>query len=390
MRQLQKIRHDSARTSADQPKRLKFGPNVYIAQTQPGFETVAWGEIASRYGSPHKAIASSARDLGRRSVPDRAGMCIFSAPSPDPLRSMRTAEDIFAVAGYRHGIAPDSASLDRIRVAAREAPFVDDALAAHTRILPGSRAGRRLRYRVIARMVAEHEFRRSDLKRAVERGIGERGDHAWRLEEGTADVEFWATLFADELLIAVRLSDERMRHREYKVAHMPGSLRPSVAAALAWLSAPQAEDIVLDPLCGTGTILIERAHLGRYKLLIGSDHDRDALAAARENVGPRYQPLELHSWDAAAIPLPAGGANKIITNLPWGMRHGSHEENRRLYPRILAEFKRVVARGGLVVMLTGETSLMGDLIMRGVIRPQKILRVSILGAPAAIYVWRPA
>lgn len=374
---------------AEATRPLRFGPNVYIAQTQPGFEAIAWTEIAALYSSEEGARAPLARELARRSVPDRAGMCIFSAPRPDPLRALRTVEDIFAVVGYRHALGSEL-SLERVRAAAREAPFIDDAIVAHTRMLPGSRGGRRLRYRVVSRMTGDHQFRRSEFKRAVERGIEERGDHTWRLVDDDADLEFWATIFANELLLAVRLSDEHMRHRQYKIAHRPGSLRPSAAAALAWLSAPRPDDVLLDPFCGAGTILIERAHLGRYKLLIGSDRDSDALAAARENIGPRYKPIELHSWDALALPLPDGSVNKIATNLPWGIRHGSHGENRRLYPQMLAEFRRVLAPGGLVVMLTGESRLIGNLMIRGLFRPERIIHVSILGAPATVYVWRPA
>jgi 23S rRNA G2445 N2-methylase RlmL len=237
-------------------------------------------------------------------------------------------------------------------------------------------------------MTGEHEFRRVDFKRAIERGIAERGDHTWRLSETEAEVEFWATMFADEVIIAVRLSDERMRHRDYKIVHIPGSLRPSVAAALAWLSGPAGDDVMIDPLCGAGTVLVERAHLEHYKLLIGSDHDREALQAAGANIGPRYKPVELHPWDAVALPLPDRSVSKVVTNLPWGKRHGSHEENRRLYPRLIAEFRRIVGVGGTIVMLTGETRLMSNLIARRLLRPEKILRVSVLGAPAAVYVCR--
>jgi hypothetical protein len=52
------------------------------------------------------------------------------------------------------------------------------------------------------------------------------------------------------------------------------------------------------------------------------------------------------------------------------------------------EFKRVIRKGGLIVMLTAETGLMSELARRGVLRAEKILRVSILGAPAAVYVCR--
>jgi tRNA (guanine6-N2)-methyltransferase len=361
---------------------LRLAPDTYIAHTQPGLEGVVWDEISARSG------VDGARELGRRVIPDRAGMCVFRARQTEPLRHLRTAEDLFYLVGYKRGLAGDSDAREHIRAMAREAPFVDRALDTMVNVRPGSRSGRRLRFRVVARMAGEHDFRRIDFKRAVEQGIAERGDHSWRLTEGDADVEIWATMLANDAMLALRLSDERMRHREYKVAHAPGSLRPSVAAAMAWLSRPADEDIVLDPMCGTGTILIERALIGRYAKLIGSDRDAAMLEAARENIGPRYKPIELHPWDAAAIPLPDGSVSRVITNLPWGIRHGSHEENRRLYPRLLVEFQRLVRKDGAIVILTGETRLMNNVSARAGFRPEKILRVSILGARAAIYVWR--
>ncbi len=386
------------------PKPFKFGPHIYLAQTQPGFEPIAWNEIAGRFDR------DGAAELGRRYVPDRVGMTIFSAPRIARLKLVRTVEDFFAVIAYRRfpvtpldpalKYFPKSAAerdaderlasktLDRVRTAGRDARFIEEALAAHVSLVPGSRAGKRLHYRVIARMAGEHPFRRVDLQRAVERGIGDRDDHSWQLGGEDADVEFWATMFPGEFILTLRLSDERLRHRDYKVAHLPGSLRPSVASALGWLSEPAPDDVVLDPLCGAGTVLVERAHLGRYRQLIGGDSNPVSLAAARENVGPRYKPIALHSWDATSIALEAASVDKVVTNLPWGMRHGSHAENRRIYPHLIDEFQRVVKPGGLIVMLTAETRLMADLMSRGAFRPHKILRVSILGAPASIYVVR--
>jgi 23S rRNA G2445 N2-methylase RlmL len=304
---------------------------------------------------------------------------------------MRSAEELFAMVNYRNGLAPERIVLDRIRAVARDAPYVEAALAARMRVLPGSRSGTRLKFRVISRMAGDHEFRRSEFQRAIERGIGERSDRSWRLVADDADVEFWATLIDSELILAIRLSDEQMRQRDYKVAHIPGSLRPSVAAALGILSRPELDDVVLDPFCGAGTVLIERAHLGRYQLLIGGDTDSSALDAARENIGPRYKPIELHAWDAAAIPLSDNSVSRIVTNLPWGLKHGSHADNRRLYPRVFREFARLMRLGGVCVMLTGETRLMGEGLRASPLRLEQTIRVSILGARAAIYVCsRPA
>jgi tRNA (guanine6-N2)-methyltransferase len=363
-----------------QPHPIRFGPNLYIAHTQPGFEAIAADEIATRI--------SAAREITRRVVPDRAGMTIFFAPTPDKLGVLRTAEDLFGLAGYRAGVGPENKELDKIRGASREAPLVEAALVARVKVTPGTRAGRRLKFRVIARMAGEHEFRRVDFQRAVERGILERSDHTWRLEEEGADVELWATMIDSEFFLTVRLSDDAMRHREYKAAHRPASLRASSAAALAWLSEPRDDDVVLDPFCGAGTILIERAHLGRYAMLLGSDRDAAALAAARVNVGARYKPIQLENWDAGALPLGDASVNKIVTNLPWGLRYGSHGENRKLYPIWMREFARVLKPGGMMVMLTAEWRLMRELERTRKFAPSKIIRVSVLGKSAAIYVCR--
>ena len=361
---------------------LRIGADTFIAHTQPGFETVAWSEIAAK--------VADAREIGQRGVPERNGMVIFSASHIDSLAKLRTVEDVFALAAYRHSLSTDRIGLEQARAAARGAPFVEEGLEARVRLMPGSRAGKRLSFRVVTRINGPQEFRRVDLQHAIERGIGERGDRRWALAGDEAEVEFWATLLGDELLLAIRLSDEHMRHRDYKAAHRPASLRPSVAAAMAWLSEPGDEDVVLDPMCGAGTILIERAHLRRYRMLLGGDSDPEALAAARINVGPRYKPIELKPWDASAMPLADASVDKIVTNLPWGIKAGTRAENRRLYPRLIAEFNRVMRPGGRMVLLTSETSLMRALIARDSLKVNRIFAVTILGRAAAIYVCRSA
>jgi tRNA (guanine6-N2)-methyltransferase len=360
---------------------LRLRRRLFIAQTQPGFESVAWSEIHARI--------PQAREFARRVVADRAGMTIFSSERTEPLRALRCSEDILALVGYSGDIGADAAALDRVRRTVREAPFMADALGARIVFDPTARAGRRLRFRVVARQAGEHDYRRVDLKRTVERAMEERGDHTWRLDEQDADVELWVTQLGAELMVAVRLSDERMRHRDYKVAHRPGSLRPAVAAAMAWLSEPRDDDIVLDPFCGTGTILIERAHLGRYAVLIGADRDPAAVRAALQNIGPRYKPIEIHGdWDAGAMPIGDGSVNKIVTNLPWGIRHGSHSENRRRYGDWMAEMKRVLAADGKMVVLSAEWRLMRDAIERAGLVAEAIMRVTILGVAASVYVCR--
>ena len=92
----------------------------------------------------------------------------------------------------------------------------------------------------------------------------------------------------------------------------------------------------------------------------------------------------------ATVPLPIADdeVTRIITNLPSGRKTGSHSDNRRLYPRLLREFRRVLAPGGLMVLMTSESRLMRDLFDEHQIIPSSILTVTIHGAPASIYVCR--
>src|SRR3989344_363953 len=107
-----------------------------------------------------------------------------------------------------------------------------------------------------------------------------------------------------------------MRHRTYKVQSLPASLRPSIAHALVWVSEINKDDIFLDPMCGAGTILIERANAGPYRHLLGGDIRQEAVDAALANIGEKYKPIEAKVWDATSLPLQDKSITKIVSNLP--------------------------------------------------------------------------
>ena len=49
---------------------------------------------------------------------------------------------------------------------------------------------------------------------------------------------------------------------------------------MVWLTGPEDDDVFLDPMCGAGTVLIERGSIARHRLLVGADNNPEALAAA--------------------------------------------------------------------------------------------------------------
>src|SRR6266540_47089 len=360
---------------------------TYLVQTQPGFEAIAADEIAQALDG---AIVH-----GTRSVADKNSMLLFdyNGEARD-LMELRTIEDLFVVLATLPDLPPTRDALRALEQAANRATTIEPALTLARQVQPGSGGRGKLRFRVISRQVGTTAYRRVDAQRAIERGIATRGDHRWQLADDNA-IEFWLTLLPNpaagrsqsEVILALRLSDERMRHREYKLEHMPASLRPTAAAALAWLTQPADDDVFLDPMCGAGTILIERANMGRYKLLLGGDRREEALAMARANVGPRYKPIELRQWDARDLPIDAGSASAVAVNLPFGKQIGTPEENRALYPAFLREIARVLRPGGRLVALTADgRSLVESLRRTNYLARRQTYPVQVLGQSASVYV----
>lgn len=315
----------------------------------PGLDKLLMRELA--------ALDPSARQLATLQAGDRNSMVIFDSTAPQNLLASRLSEDIFALSLRAESISRSRRGLDQIRDIAATAPEWNDALKLHSNVTGGRGKRRTSTFRVVARAHGERGYRRSEVGDAVAAGLHKRLGRRWVQVADNAQVEVWVTLVETNVVAGIRLTTRHQRHRE-KIAHIPASLRPSVAAALVFLSKPQPDDVFLDPFCGAGTILIERAVVERYKLLLGGDTSPTALAASAENIGERYKPVELHRWDAAELPIDDGSVSAIATNPPFGKQIGSATDNAILYPKFLAQAHRVLEPGGRLVVLTSEHKLM--------------------------------
>ncbi len=157
--------------------------------------------------------------------------------------------------------------------------------------------------------------------------------------------------------LAARISPRPLAARAWRVCNRPGALNATVASAMGQLTAPCDDDVLLNLACGSGTLLIERAALGPAARLMGCDLDADALACAARNVDAAGYSAELHEWDAGAVPLPDASVSTLVADLPFGQLVGSHRDNARLYPAVLAEAARLAAPGGRFVAITQQTNL---------------------------------
>jgi tRNA (guanine6-N2)-methyltransferase len=329
--------------------------SYYIAHVVPGLEAVAEAEIVG-------ALETERPFRVLREFDERTSMMIFRyAGSPSALLTLGTVEDVFALAAESDTVPSSRAGLAAARAAVARGPAFAGAVDRAFTVRPHRRG--KTTFRVIARKSGDHAFRRVDVQKAVELGVVDRLP-VWRLVEDDAQIEVWVSLIGAHLIVGIRLSDGTMRQRDYRKASLPAALKPTVGRAMALLSNPLDDDVVLDPMCGSGTILIERAQAARYRLLLGGDRDEAAVTAARENIGTRYKPVEIHRWDARQLPLEDDSVSAILTNLPFGKQIGTPTENRLLYPALLAEWVRVLRDGGRMVLLTGDKALLTRTVQR--------------------------
>lgn len=149
------------------------------------------------------------------------------------------------------------------------------------------------------------------------------------------------------------LVDKRFSYRKKTV---PASINAGVAACVCeYASEFFHEDArVLDNFCGSGTMLFERSYYPHHTLT-GVDIDIGAIEAAKENSRFSNVHPQFHYMDA--LKFTAKKYDEIITNMPFGLRVGSHTHNERLYKSYFSILPRILTSGGYAILYTHEKHL---------------------------------
>jgi tRNA (guanine10-N2)-dimethyltransferase len=154
-----------------------------------------------------------------------------------------------------------------------------------------------------------------------------------------------------------------------------GMLPPKLAKIMINLSGIEKDGIILDPFCGTGTVLMEALSLG-YKNLFGSDLDSKAIKETKENLEwlakKNNEKLNYNLFISPADKIsekinkiqPQGGpfgVDAIITEPYLGpLLRGNEPENKirrtiseleEIYLKSFADWKKILKKNSRVVMI---------------------------------------
>jgi 23S rRNA G2445 N2-methylase RlmL len=150
-----------------------------------------------------------------------------------------------------------------------------------------------------------------------------------------------------EIELVPRFPDPRFTYRQ---ADVPAASHPTIAAALARVAGVRPDDVVWDPFVGSALELIERARLGPYAALHGTDIDEGALEAARANLARAgIEAVQLvHADSTAKRPR---DVTLVLTNPPMG-RRVARGELAPLMDRFVVSAREALVRGGRLVWLS--------------------------------------
>ncbi|NBI62029.1 class I SAM-dependent RNA methyltransferase [Clostridiales bacterium] len=192
-----------------------------------------------------------------------------------------------------------------------------------------------------------------------------------RFQETGAEYTVKVTLLKDRATITVDTSGAGLHKRGYRTADVAAPIKETLAAAMVQLSFWKAGRLLVDPCCGSGTIPIEAAMIGRniapglnrqfaaegwdmipgsmwkeerqaayqavdYEAdlrIQGSDISKKAIRAARENAieAGVDDCIDFHIMDISKLEPGAEKNGILIANPPYGERIGDEKVIHHIY-----------------------------------------------------------
>ena len=193
------------------------------------------------------------------------------------------------------------------------------------------------------------------------------------------DVSVHVFLTADRCTLYLDTSGQPLWQRGFRRASVDAPVKENLAAGILKLSGWQPDTPLVDPMCGSGTFLLEAVqmaldrapgldrHFGFERLkkfdaalwthirnaalarvknpaqldIRGSDHDERAVRAARRNLEEagfsQWVRVDTADLPELSAPAPAG---TLVANPPYGERLGEQEALAAFYPQLGAALKR--------------------------------------------------
>ncbi len=333
-------------------------------------------------------------------------ICTFGLEAVVKREALALGYREIAVSDGRVEIAAEVADIPRLNLWLRSADRVllkmgafpaltFDELFERTRALPWEDwIPREGRFPVLGKSVKSALGSVRACQAIVKKAIVERLKAAYGLQwlpESGETYTVQVALRKDVATLTLDTSGSGLHKRGYRRQAVKAPLKETMAAGLVQLSFWQPDRLLLDPMCGSGTILIEAALLGRNIApglnrsfaaelwpAIPRRHWDEAREAARAAILPAGQ-MQIQGYDvdpqairASRLNAKAAGVGEdisfaqkdvhdvwidrqygiVITNPPYGMKLGDYQQMNQIYITLNKMFRK--KKGWSVYVITAD------------------------------------
>ncbi|MBC7100968.1 MAG: class I SAM-dependent RNA methyltransferase [Methanobacteriales archaeon] len=236
-------------------------------------------------------------------------------------------------------------------------------------------------FAVRSKRVGVHDFNSMDIARvagdAIIKSYQSSRKKRLKVNLDSPDNIIRVELIHDLLLVGVDTTGDKGLHRRgYRVYQHPAPLNPTIAAALLRISNWRPEKILVDPMCGSGTILVEAALMGsnippgrireggkltfNHKLkIIGIEKFRKHVKGCQETLSRLgIDFIKVIQGDAEHLDKYVQEADLIVTNPPYGIRVGRKSIIKKLYHNLLRTAKNILTENGSITLLTPQEKIL--------------------------------
>ena len=174
------------------------------------------------------------------------------------------------------------------------------------------------------------------------------------------DLELWFLIRSEKIaLFLLRLTNKKQDTQK-------GELKQELSNILCLLSNMKETDIILDPFCGSGSIMLERSRIQNFRGIFACDNNIDNISSLKNKIKKinnkklnksffvKYLDFFNNTFDNEFF-------TTIITDPPWGI-YTQIDNIEDFYYKMLLEMIRILKHKGIIIILSANKEIMNNCI----------------------------
>jgi len=223
-------------------------------------------------------------------------------------------------------------------------------------------------FRVTSERLGVHEFTSMDIQKVAGQAIVDK--YGKKVDLKNFDVNIEVDVVGERCYVGIKLTKESLHRRGYRKFNHPAAIKPTLAYGMIRLAGIEKGHVVVDPMCGGGTIPIECVLEYDGKISVfASDISKKFLEGAKKNARAaevskfiKFSRLDCRKMESF---YDEESLDRIITNPPYGVRLETRVGRLKdLYEKFLVSASRVLREDGKLILICLKANMFRYLLFK--------------------------